>query len=80
MCTIGVDLHVVRIDLLNLHLMPGRKSTFMLQCRDVARDYKSSTTSEADDQCGHWFDSLSIDLFGKSNTQAAYRPRVFCCS
>jgi hypothetical protein len=65
MCTIGVSLDVVRINLLKLHLMPGRKPTFMLQCRDVARDYKSSTTSEADGQYGPGLHRLSIGLLGK---------------
>jgi hypothetical protein len=45
--------------------MPGRKSTFMLQCRDVARDYKSSTSSEADGQYCPGLHRLSIGLLGK---------------
>jgi hypothetical protein len=56
---------MVRIDLLKLHLTPGRKSTFMQQCRDVARGYKSSTTSEAAGQYCPGLYRLSIDLFGK---------------
>jgi hypothetical protein len=65
MCTIGVSLHMVRIDLLKLHLTPRREFTFMLQCRDVAPDYKSSTSSEADGQYCPGLHRLSIDLFGK---------------
>jgi hypothetical protein len=65
MCTIGTSLHMVRIDLLKLHLMPGRKSTFMLQSRDVARDFELSTSSKADGQYGPGLHRLPIGFLGK---------------
>jgi hypothetical protein len=53
------------LDMQKLEQRLGRKFTFMLQCRDVARDFKSSTNSEADGQYCPGLYRLSIHLFGE---------------